>query len=123
MERMEFFANKFRSVKKSGGQLPNLAGMLSKKSIDYDRVEALLMVEPELILNLKCSVKDNGLSYEVPEGLHRDIQALNMRALCIICYALKEEEFDLVLQTLSRRKRHYFRSAWRNFQAAKQLAS
>ena len=120
---MEFFANKFRSVKKSGNNLPSLANMLNQKNIDYDRVEALLMVEPELIGSIKCSVKDNGLSYEVPEGLHRDVQALNMRALCIICYALSPDEFDVVLQTLSRRKRHYFKSAWLNFQNAKQLAS
>lgn len=122
MERMEFFANKFRSVKKSGGQLPSLTNMLSKKRIDYDKVEALLEVEPELIQCIKCSVEGNGLRYEVPESLHRDIQALNMQAVQIILYALPQEQFKVALKPLSRRKQSYFKNGWMNFQHSKSKA-
>lgn len=118
MERKEIFANKFRSVKKNGGQLPCLMSMLSKHDIDYDRVEALLMVEPELIDSIKCSIDGNGLSYEVPEGLHRAIQALDMRAVSVICLALTNEDFSKLSSKLSRRKKEYLKGVRMRFQNA-----
>jgi len=120
MERKDFFANKFRSAKKSGNELPSLTNMLSKQHIDYDRVEALLEVEPDLISNLKCSIEGNGLRYEVPEGLHRDIQACNLRAVSIICLALSENDFSSLTTKLSRRKKGYLSGIRTRFQSAKQ---
>lgn len=123
MERKEMFAEKYRSAKNGGQQLPSLTSMLNKQHIDYDCVEALLEVEPELISSIKCSIEGNGLRYEAPEGLHRDIQALNLRAVSIICLALTNEDFSKLSPMLSRRKKGYLSGVRTRFMNAQSVVA
>jgi len=115
-------ADQYRRNKKNGRELPNLVEMLSKPSIDYDRVEALLMVQPQMIHDIKCSYKDGGLLYEVPANMDRDIQACNLQAVSIVCWALTPGDFNRAITHLSRRKQHYIKGAWMRFQNAKRQA-
>ena len=114
-----------RQNKKNANALRNekngnitLTELLTKQHINYDRVEGLLLANPQLISNLRCSMVGNGLTYEAPCGLHRDIQSCNLRAVSIICLALSDEDFTKLSTKISRRKKEYLKDVRTRFQSA-----
>jgi len=117
MNKNEKNANSLRNVE-SGKNGKSLVKLLTKQTIDYDKVDNLLLRDPSLIGLISCTLNGNQLMYEAPNGLHRDIQALNLRAICVVCYALKKAELELVCDNLSRRKQHFIKSAWTRFHQA-----
>ena len=107
---------------KNGGQLPDLSELLSAEQIDYDLVDALLVVDPGQIKKIDgyYSPKTMVLAYSVPAALDKELQKGEIRAICIVSYCLPEHKFEQACSTFwSKGKRRMLRRSYERFQEAK----
>ena len=110
---------------KDGGQLPDLSELLSEEQINYDLVDALLVVEPRQIKKIEgyYAPKTSILAYSVPSALDKEIQKGEIRAICIVAYCLPAHKFEQVCSKFwSKGKRRLLRRSYERFQEAKAAA-
>lgn len=111
---------------KNGQKLPDLSALLSVEQIDYDMVDALLVIQPEQIKKIDSyySPKTSILAYSVPASLDKELQKGEIRAICIIAYCLPQNKFEQVCSKFgSKGKRRMLRRSYERFQEAKRIAT
>jgi len=105
-----------------GEKLPDLSELLSAEQIDYDLVDALLVVDPGQIKKIDgyYSQKTSVLAYSVPAALDKELQRGEIRAICIVAYCLPQHKFEQACSTFwSKGKRRMLRRSYERFQEAK----
>lgn len=113
-------------LKETGGTLPSLTDLLSETNIDYDMVDALLIVDPGQIKKIDgfYAPKTSILAYSVPAALDKELQKGEIRAICIVAYCLPEHKFEQACQKFwSKGKRRLLRRSYERFQEAKAMVS
>lgn len=109
-------------LKEKGETLPSLTDLLSCETINYDLVDALLVVDPGQIKKIDgyYSPKTMVLAYSVPASLDKELQKGEIRAICIVSYCLPEHKFEQACSTFwSKGKRRMLRRSYERFQEAK----
>ena len=113
-------------LRETGGVLPNLRDLLSEEQINYDLVDALLVVDPHQIKMIDgyYSPKTCILAYSVPASLDKDLQKGEIRAICIVSYCLPQHKFEQACSKFwSKGKRRMLRRSYERFQEAKAMVS
>ena len=113
-------------LKENGGTLPSLTDLLSSEQIDYDTVDALLVVDPGQLKKIDSyySPKTSILAYSVPAALDKELQKGEIRAICIVAYCLPQSKFEQACSKFwSKGKRRLLRRSYERFQEAKAMVS
>ena len=89
--------------KQTGKALPTMAECKCDNHVDYDMLEALLLVNPSLAnkFSARYDKKKRQIVYNVliPE-MENDVRRCNLRAIRIICFSLSAKQFKMFCRGL-----------------------
>lgn len=107
-------------LQRTGKALPTMNECkYADNRIDYDMLEALLLVQPALAKEFaaKYDMKNKQVLYRViiPE-LEKDVQHCNLRAIRVICFGLSSKHFKAFSRSLENPAvRDYMQSAYTRY--------
>lgn len=118
--------NDLKFWQQTGKALPTMAECKCGNRIDYDMLEALLMIQPELAkeFGAKYDQKKKQVVYRVliPE-MEKDVKMNNFRAIRVICFGLSSRHFKAFSRSLENPSvRDYMEAAYERFREARKTA-
>ena len=114
-------------LQRMGKPLPTVAECKNDSGIDYDMLEALLLVQPALASEFaaKYDKQKKQVVYNVliPE-MENDVRRCNLRAIRVICFSLSAKQFKMFCRGLENSAvRDYMEASYSRYCEARKTAA